>query len=282
MTAKELSDSVMTRLAAVYGEREARAMTRILFEHYKGWSPVDVIMHAGEELLPVTVSAVDKAVVRVAAGEPIQYVVGSARFYGMDFRVTPDTLIPRPETAELVDLIVDRWKSRSDLQVLDCGTGSGCIAIALARNLPFSDVTGIDISAGALAVARGNSTELKARVNFQIADMLALDAADGRRYDIIVSNPPYIAEHEKTAMNVNVLEHEPHRALFVPDDDPLRFYTAVARYAAVALKPRGVLYFEINPLYVNEMLAMLGSCGFNNNEVINDSQGRRRFTVSSL
>lgn len=273
-----------SKLAARYGEREAAAMVDEMMYRIKGWDRVQTIIRAGDEASDYVAGMTERTVKRLLDGEPLQYIFGKAQFYGMDFTVTPDTLIPRPETAQLVDMIVDRYGRRSDLSVLDLGTGSGCIAIALARNLPFpKEVTGIDISDKALAVARENAKSLKVNVNFAKADMLSSESFESvisGNYDIIVSNPPYIAQHEAKDMDSNVLEHEPHTALFVPDDDPLLFYKAIARIAAARLNDNGSLFLEINPLYANELRSMLKQQGFADIDIVKDMQKADRFAIA--
>lgn len=267
------------KLAPLYGDREAAWMVRAVFEDVMGWTSTDLILKSDYELNDYTAAKITGMIDRVAAGEPVQYVTGLAPFYGLTFKVGPDVLIPRPETAQLVDMIVSDWRGRSDLDVLDCGTGSGCIAIALARNLSFARVTAIDKSTGAVSMARDNAKSLNVNVDVECADMLSLPPADADCYDIIVSNPPYIAEHEKAAMDDNVLLHEPAMALFVPDSDPLMFYRAVAVYASHALRPGGKLYFEINPLYAADMCRLLA--GFDDVTVVLDNQGRKRFATAT-
>lgn len=282
MTVKEVADKAFRRLAPRYGAGEARWMVRLMMEEFKNYSPVDMAVRGDFEAGENVERRIDETVGRLLNGEPIQYIFGRARFYGMNLKVTPDVLIPRPETEELVDLIVKDCGDRSDLRVLDVCTGSGCIAIALARNLPFSQVDAIDISGGALAVARSNAAQLKAAVKFSEADALNMQAPEVGRYDIIVSNPPYIAEHECAEMDPNVLEHEPSLALFVPDSDPLRFYIAIARYALKALREDGRLYFEINPLYASMLQEQMRRMGWNDVNVLADMQKKNRFLIASL
>lgn len=290
MTTSDTSPSLRVRdikaeaeatLAAVYGDREAKAMVRVIFEDVMGWKPVDLILKADYELTDFSARRVADIVERVRAGEPIQQVVGWADFCGMRFKVTRDTLIPRPETAELVDLIVKEMHDRKDLRVLDCGTGSGCIAIALACALPFADVEGIDISDAALKVAAANAAELRASARFSHKDMLALTPPSAPCYDIIVSNPPYIAQSERAGMEQNVLDYEPATALFVPDDDPLRFYHAVTRYAVRALTPGGRLYFEINPLYADRLQRDVEAAGMHSVALERDDRGKLRFLTAT-
>lgn len=277
---KDFKAEALSMLSKVYGDREARWIVRALLEDVMGWNSTDLVLKDDYEFLPHTYHKLLEMASRVASGEPVQYVTGCAPFYGMTFHVTPSVLIPRPETAQLVDFIIADYSSRQDLQVLDCGTGSGCIAIALARNLPFSQVTAIDISADALTVARANAHDLKVRINFEQQDILTLPGIlQDSTYDIIVSNPPYIADSERRDMSDNVLLHEPHQALFVPDDDPVKFYRAIAQYALTALKDGGRLYFEINPLYVKETKNLLTE--FDDVTVQRDNQGRERFIIAT-
>lgn len=281
MTVKEVADKAYRRLAPRFGEGEARWMVRLMMEEFKNYSPVDMAVRGDFETGENVERRIDETVGRLLNGEPIQYIFGKARFYGMNLKVTPDVLIPRPETEELVDLIVNDRGGERDLRVLDVCTGSGCIAIALARNLPFSEVDAVDISREALAVARENASELKAAVSFKESDALRM-GAEGAEYDIIVSNPPYIAEHERAEMDRNVLEHEPALALFVPDADPLRFYIAIARYALVALKEQGGLYFEINPLYASDLAGQMKAMGWSDVSILPDMQKKNRFLIARL
>lgn len=275
---KKVLQSIRERLAPKYGDGEAREMGRIIFENLKGWSPVDLAIRQDEPISDFIQQKIDKVVDRLLNDEPIQQIFGVADFYGMKLKVTPDTLIPRPETEELVDIIV-KDNQRKDLRVLDCGTGSGCIAIALQRNLPFPSVTAIDISDKALAVANENAKALKAPVNFRHADILQLlQEFKGEQFDIIVSNPPYIAEHERATMDRNVLDYEPAAALFVPDSDPLRFYRAILQSAKSGLLANGGnIYFEINPSYAEELKQLAGEYGFDDVQLIRDTDGKFRF-----
>lgn len=279
VTLKQIVDDVTHRLAGIYGQREAQWMVRIILENVKGYSPVDVVLHRDEVLSDFIVGKIEDVTNRLLKNEPIQYIFGSARFYGNSFKVTPATLIPRPETEELVALI-DKENRETDLRVLDVGTGSGCIAITLARVLRFPIVDAIDISEDALAVAQENAQSLRVNVNFKKGDALAMEMPKTPIYDIIVSNPPYIADKEREDMSQNVLQYEPHTALFVPDNDPLRFYRAIGDYGTKALKGGGRLYFEINPLYVEEMRAMLDAMGYKEIRVVRDLPGKERMMVA--
>ncbi len=251
-------------------------MTRLIFERLKGFTPADLVLKGTQEAGDFIEGKVGQIVSRLLKDEPIQYIFGIADFYGMEFKVTPDVLIPRTETAELVDIIVRDWAGKADLNVADLCTGSGCIAVALARNLPFASVTAIDISEAALAVARENSVSLKTNVRFVREDVLTLSPLR-ESFDIIVSNPPYITEKEKAAMEPNVLDHEPALALFVPDSDPLKFYKPISRFAAGSLASGGMVYFEINPDYAREISKCLDDLGFEDIEVIKDTYAKNRF-----
>lgn len=265
-------------LSPKFGEREATSLIYFALEQLKGWSGVQIAMHRDTEVSDYLKSKLESTVERLLADEPIQYIFGTAHFYGLTLHVDPSTLIPRPETAQLVDMIVADNENRTDLRLLDIGTGSGCIAIALARNLRFPEVVATDISPEALAVAEGNAKTLKANVDFRQVDALNPEAMRKLgRFDIVVSNPPYIIVKEAEAMEANVLDHEPHTALFVPDNDPLRFYTPIARFAAENLNAGGLLYFEINPLFAAELRSMLEGLGFEEIEITKDFEGRDRF-----
>lgn len=279
MTLSELQRSLRATLSRSLDAREADATARIILEDAAGYTPVDVAVHGHRELEPFTVERLERMALRVAdGGEPVQYVTGHARFYGMDLHVTPAVLIPRPETEGLVDRIADRYRDRPDLRVLDICTGSGCIAIALARTLPFCTVEAVDLSDDALAVARGNAKALgAASVRFSHADALHMPAPDGGQYDVIVSNPPYIADSERADMSDRVLLHEPAMALFVPDTDPLRFYRAIAAYAMQALAPGGTLWFEINSLYAAETQECMREAGLTDVHTDRDFYGRPRY-----
>jgi len=279
MTLKQTMDRAQSRLEKVYPSNEARWMVREIFFHLKGYRLADLMLKSDDEVSDFIEGKVDGIVTRLLDHEPIQYVFGDARFYGMDLKVTPDTLIPRPETEELVDIIVKHWSGKDDLRVLDICTGSGCIAIALSRNLPFSQVTALDISDAALKVARENADALKAKVDFRHADALALPGPSGDEFDLIVSNPPYVLESERKGMEKNVLDYEPATALFVPDNDPLRFYKPIIAYSARALRPGRMLYLEINPLEVEGLRRLGEDAAWSDCEIVRDISGRDRFMI---
>lgn len=268
------------RLQAIYPPREVEAMIRVIFEELKGWSQVDILMHKDSELSDYIKDKIARVLERLERHEPLQYVLGAAHFAGRRFRVTPDTLIPRPETAQLVDIITERHAEASDLRVLDVGTGSGCIAISLALNLRFPQVTATDVSVAALEVARENAATLRARnVTFRQEDILRA-VPDESSFDIVVSNPPYITRSEAVSMERNVLDYEPPRALFVDDARPLLYYEAIARYAAVALTAGGRLYLEINSRFAEPMRRLLADAGMDDIELQRDINGLYRFAIA--
>lgn len=282
MTVRDLRRAAVAALIPLYGRGEAEWMTRLTLEYVTGWSRVDLLVDADKELGEVRVEAVKNIVARLLKHEPLQYILGYEDFMGLKIKVSPSVLIPRPETQGLVNIIIDREAKASDLSVLDAGTGSGAIAVALSRNLRFARVMAIDNSDAALEVARSNAERLRTPVTFVNADMLSLASLPGEPFDIIVSNPPYVLDSERAEMSANVLGHEPSVALFVPDSDPLRFYLALARYAAAGgLKPDGRLYFECNPLTIGVLSSQL-EVDFDEVEAIRDSFGRKRFIIASL
>ena len=254
-------------------------MIRVICEDVFNYDQVDVALRQESELPEFAQERIADIISRLQRHEPLQYIVGSARFHGHKFKVTPATLIPRPETAQLVDMIVDE-NTAPDLLVLDMGTGSGCIAISLARALKFPQVDALDISRDALAAARENAQALKVKVRFFESDMLA-PQPDGR-YDIIVSNPPYICWSERESMDRNVKDYEPGQALFVPDNDPLLFYKAIVPYAARSLEHGGRLYLEINQRFGNEIKRLLEDNGFDEVRIIEDSFGKVRFAAAVM
>lgn len=281
MTLKKILSDFKQRLGTAYSPGEIKGIEMAVLENILGYTTVDAIMHDNDETPTFVAEKFSSIADRLLRHEPIQYILGDAYFYGRHFIVTPATLIPRPETAGLIDMIADENHS-DDLQVLDIGTGSGCIAISLALTLRFAHVTAIDISPEALSVAKENAKRLKARVDFLKADILSMHKPSKPCYDIIVSNPPYIADSEQASMDSNVLDFEPHSALFVPDDNPLVFYKAIAQYALDALKPGGKLYFEINSRFPAETCRLLTSLGFANVQSHLDYRAMPRFVSASL
>ena len=267
-TVSQMRHQIRVSLEPQFGVDEARALERIIFEDVMNLRPIDVAVNPDRELPEFMPEKVSSIIARLLADEPIQQILGRARFCGMMLRVTPDVLIPRPETEQLVDMIADRWRNEPDLRVLDIGTGSGCIAVALARALRFPQITAVDLSRSALDVAARNASEWGVRIDFVQADALNLQLPG--EWDVIVSNPPYIMQREAEAMEARVLQHEPHTALFVPDDAPMLFYDAIRTYASRHLTARGMLYFEINPLMASRYVGA---------DVVKDFCGRDRFAI---
>lgn len=277
MKLKEAIEQLRNGLAGVAEPQEVQAMIRIICEDIFNYDQVDVALRQESELPDFAQERITDIISRLRRHEPLQYIVGSARFHGHRFKVTPAVLIPRPETEQLIDMIVDE-NPASDLRVLDMGTGSGCIAISLARALKFAQVDALDVSRDALAVARENAALLKVKVRFFESDMLSPQPP--ARYDIIVSNPPYVCWSERESMERNVLDYEPGQALFVPDNDPLLFYKAIAAYAAQSLERGGRLYLEINQRFGNEVKRLLEGNGFDEVRIIEDSYGKTRFAAA--
>ena len=278
MKVKEAIQQLRESLSPVIEAGELQAMIRVICEDVFNYDQVDVALRQDHELPDFAPERMAEIIARLKRHEPLQYVVGSARFHGHRFKVTPAVLIPRPETEQLVDLIIDE-NPDADLKVLDMGTGSGCIAIALARALKFAQVDALDVSRDALAVARENAALLKTPgVRFFESDMLA--SQPSACYDIIVSNPPYICWSERESMDRNVKDFEPGQALFVPDSDPLLYYKAIAHYASQSLEHGGKLYLEINQRFGNEVKQLLESCGLDDVRIIEDSFGHVRFAAA--
>ena len=277
MKLKEAIEQLRNGLAGVAEPQEVQAMIRIICEDIFNYDPVDVALRQESELPEFAQERITDLIARMRRHEPLQHIIGWARFHGHKFKVTPAVLIPRPETEQLVDLIVNE-NPASDLRVLDMGTGSGCIAISLARALKFACVDALDVSRDALAVARENAAALKVKVRFFESDMLLPQPA--ATYDIIVSNPPYICWSERESMERNVKDYEPGQALFVPDNDPLMFYKAIASYAQQSLEKGGRLYLEINQRFGNEVKRLLEDHGFEDVRIIQDSFGKVRFAAA--
>lgn len=308
MTRRETIDRLTARLTGLYDAREARSIALATVAHLSGLPPQALLTDPAVEL---TAEGLEEAAERLAAGEPLQYVVGHTEFYGRRFAVRRGVLIPRPETEELVAWVLrDAQEAR---RVLDVGTGSGCIAASLALGLPEAEIFAADISETALAVAAENCLTLGARVTLRRADALAGTGADnlagtgadmlggsrtdapgkntadvpaglekvfGGGFDAIVSNPPYVPAGDRAAMHTNVRDHEPAEALFVPDDDAIRFYRAIARAGRRMLRPGGRLWFEIYERAADEIVRMLDDEGYTDTVVREDLFGKPRMLCS--
>ena len=287
-------DDIWRRLADVYDQREARAVARMLVEEKFSLSFADIICGGVEALPDADKQWIEAAVKRLEQGEPIQYVLGWAWFGGLKFNVRSGVLIPRPETEWLVDNICAHPAPSNDrpLRILDIGTGSGCIALSIKQRLPETYVEAWDISTEALSIAADNARSLSLDVVWRQQDALNITpnvlsttpndnsvVPDSPPWDVIVSNPPYICERERTDMARNVLEHEPSTALFVPDTDPLLFYRAITRYAVGSLNEGGRLLFECNTLYAGDTARMMADEGMTATQVYDDCFGKPRFAV---
>ena len=283
MNFKELRQQYIQNISSIYENGEALAMFYITLEHLFKWNKSKVIMHLNDDVDADNEAAMINILAELNTGKPLQYILAETIFYNLPFKVTPDVLIPRPETEELVDWIIGDLKMTSNLtapNILDIGTGSGCIAISIKKNLHNSTVTAIDVSSDALAIASFNATLNNVKVDFIEADILTY--RNQVKYDLIVSNPPYVKNDEKEDMQENVLKFEPHTALFVEDANPLLFYQAIATFAQTNLVNKGLLFFEINELFGQETIDMLKDKGFTNIELRKDLQGKDRMIKCNL
>lgn len=280
ITRRELLERITGAALPLYGEREARSIAFLAVERLCGLSRADIALTpaAMVEITP----GLEAAIADIGRGVPVQYVTGRADFFGLSLAVGPDVLIPRPETEELVAWVIESSENGflpHGARILDIGTGSGAIAVALALNLPAAQIAATDISEGALRMAAANAEANRAEVALVWADILSEDAAErfgGRRFDAIVSNPPYIPESDRPSMHVNVTGHEPAEALFVPDGDPLVFYKAIARHGRVLLAESGSLFFEIYEHLADQTARMLRELGYGDVECRRDINGRER------
>jgi release factor glutamine methyltransferase len=272
---------IRSELKDLYPEREIESFILLIFAWLKNYSLTDLILKKNEVLKSGEIARITEIVKKLKNFEPLQYILEVAHFYGLQLKVTPAVLIPRPETEELVDWIIHSEPDADN--VLDVGTGSGCIALALKSRLAHAEISGCDISEQALRVARENAKINNLNVLFFNSDILE------RRYncttrmvDIIVSNPPYITESERTAMKTNVTDFEPYSALFVPDNQPLLFYEAILDFATAQLKDGGKVYFEINERFDSEMVVLMENRGFTSVELKRDLQGKMRMIRGRL
>ncbi|MBK5202271.1 MAG: peptide chain release factor N(5)-glutamine methyltransferase [Prolixibacteraceae bacterium] len=267
---------IRNELSDLYSKNETEGLIRYIFEYIKKYSVSDLIIHDRDKLSDKERNMVKKIVSELKSHKPIQYILNETEFYGLPFKVNNNVLIPRPETEELVDWIV---KENIDFKgsVLDVGTGSGCIAVSLKKKLKDSDVYGIDISEKALIVAQSNALLNEVNVSFIKKDILNISNYDSLpKFDIIVSNPPYVTEKEKDKMQDNVLKYEPFSALFVPDDDPLKFYRALADTGQKKLNENGKIFWEINENYGKDCMRLLEKFHFYNIRLRKDIRGKDR------
>lgn len=281
MLLKTLREHFYTSLKEDYPETEIQSFFNLLSECFLKMKRVEVSLNLYAPISGKKTEKFENAITRLKDQEPIQYIIGSTEFYGLPFKVTESTLIPRPETEELVQWITDISNSKTEnLSILDIGTGTGCIAICLAKNKPDATVYAVDISKKALTVARTNAKLNKVDIEFVELDILDWENGASNlkniEFDIIVSNPPYVRALEKSQMSANVLRHEPGLALYVEDDDPLIFYKAIVEFAQTHLKSNGQLYFEINQYLGSEMVQLLEDSDFKEIELKMDIFGNNR------
>ncbi len=270
------------QLQGFYPPEEIKSFSRILFENICNIPPYQQVFHKDIEISESQKQKLQEAITRLKNHEPIQYIIGSTYFFNRDFFVEPGVLIPRPETEELMEIIV-RENQNKPIRILDIGTGSGCIPVTLSLELPQSSVYSADISEDALCIAQKNIANNNAKVSLIHCDILDNTAINRlpQQLDIIVSNPPYVMESEKAGMENNVLVHEPHLALFVPDEDPLLFYNRIADLGHILLKEGGKIYFELNALLAQESAEMMISKGYKQVELIKDIFGKFRFLTAT-
>ena len=270
MKLSQIKINFTTELQGVYDKEEVHCFFVMLCDFFLHYSRFEVSISQDTVVSETNIARFERVLLRLKAQEPIQYILETTEFYGLTFKVNKHTLIPRPETEELVDWVLSNLHDKDRmLEILDIGTGSGCIAISLAKNIPTARVSGIDISEKTLEVAQGNAVKNQVLVSFFKKDILETTALKNK-YDVMVSNPPYVRQLEKKAMKANVLDYEPGFALFVPNEDPLLFYRKIAQLAMVSLQTRGWLYFEINEYLSKEMDVLLKDIGFANIEIKKD------------
>ena len=282
----ELAAHYELELEPLYDSNEAKALFSIAAEQVLALSSAKLIMQKDIDISFINMQKLLSILNDLQIGKPIQHILEEAHFYGAVFKVNEQVLIPRPETEELVDWIISDNSSQFSantnhkISILDIGTGSGCIPITLKKHLSKAEVSTLDVSTNAIAVAKENAEQINVRIKFIEADILAFKSEE--KFDIIVSNPPYIRDLEKADMHNNVLVYEPHLALFVRDENPLIFYKAIADFARTNLKPNGQLYFEINEYLGNETIEMLATKGFINIELRQDMQGKDRMVRAGI
>lgn len=277
-TIRQFTLSLTARLTALYPAPEAGAMAALVVENLLRLSPLQRRMQADKPVPADVAEQLPDIQARLLRHEPVQYVLGEAHFYGLELEVTPATLIPRPETEELVQRIIRRHQGQTGLRVLDVGTGSGCIPVALGQHLPGARLWAVDISVEALTVARRNAEKYQVEVSFQEVDILRdMPEIEANSLNILVSNPPYVLEKEKELMRPNVLAHEPATALFVPDHDPLLFYHRLAEVGRQLLRPGGWLHVEGNEQYMAAVVTAFAAAGYQQATVHPDLFGKDRF-----
>ncbi|MBN8643514.1 MAG: peptide chain release factor N(5)-glutamine methyltransferase [Flavobacteriales bacterium] len=282
MLFKEYRSVFVEQLSPLYDEKEVESFFYIVLECFHQLKRIDLALNPDLEMDSLQLLRWESVVIELKKQKPIQYILGETEFYGLSFLVNENTLIPRPETEELVDLIIkENQNQSSEIKIIDIGTGSGCIAISLAKNLPNARVSAIDVSEKALLTATKNAEINQVKVNFILKNILETDDL-AEQFDVIVSNPPYVRMLEKAEIKANVLEYEPHLALFVDDNDALLFYRKIAQLAQKNLTQKGKLYFEINQYLGKETVGLLENLGFKNVRLIQDVYGNDRMISCEL
>lgn len=271
-----LAQRISNQLSSHFDESESKTIAMMLLQEFLSVDRAKLIINDELAVAENILLLLDQAVDRLNNHEPVQHILGKGHFYGRDFTVGSDVLIPRPETEELVDLII-RSHQGQNFDLIDIGTGTGCIPITLSLEIEGCNATGVDVSGQALAIARANADQLRAAVSFLELDILK-ETPPGA-YDVVVSNPPYITHAEKKLMQENVLQYEPELALFVPDEQPLLFYERITSLCQSILKPGGFLYFEINEYFGESTLALLDNHGFEATRLIDDLSGKHRIVM---
>jgi len=275
MILKNFRKAFSKQLSVLYPKTEIDTFFFILVEEYLDLQRIDTVLKPEFLITTNKLALLNTALKRLQNEEPIQYILGKTEFYGLPLKVDKNTLIPRPETEELVELILKEVNKSKPLQILDIGTGTGCIAISLAKNLPLANISAIEISDKALAIAKQNALLNNVAINFLQRDILKAEKLP-QNFDIIVSNPPYVRELEKETIKNNVLQNEPYLALFVEDNNPLIFYDKIGNLAKQSLSKNGILYFEINEYLGKEMIDLLDFKGFRQVQLKKDLFGKDR------
>lgn len=285
MLLKELKNIFHKQLDALFGKEEVESFFFILTEYLHNLRRIDLVLNPNFEISDADYQKWEVIISELKTEKPIQYITGEAWFYGLRFEVNENTLIPRPETEELVEWIIESQKdskSTNQLEILDIGTGTGCIPISLKKNIPNANVSAIDVSEEAIEVAKRNANSNEAVISFILKNILETENLEQQYYDIIVSNPPYVRNLEKEEISKNVLAYEPHLALFVEDNDALLFYRKIAQLAKDNLTENGQLFFEINQYLGKETVLLLEQLGFQNIELKKDFKGNDRMIKCSL
>ena len=282
MKVKDVSNLFLKELKDKYPETEIGNLVYFTLQSVLNYSRTDIVLRKEEEITEKKLANIIEVLEKLKSDIPIQYILGETEFYGLKFKVTPDVLIPRPETEELVDLIIKK-NTKEHASILDIGTGSGCIAVSIKKHVPKSSVYAIDVSEKALVIAKENAKRNNTDITFLKYDILNNEELQSfPEFDIIVSNPPYVLESEKKGMRENVTNNEPHLALFVPDDNPFMFYHVIAKFAIKHLKQEGLIYFEINENLSSDLENSLNELGIKDITTYKDIHNKKRIMRCKL